>query len=457
MKLKNGNFSRKLVILISVFLLAMNGFLGTALMYQSKADLSKQMQERMLDILKSAGALLDGDVLANLKAEDRDTEPYKEVVSILRAFQENFNLSYIYGIRAMNDGTFTFTIDPDPENPGDFGETVKYTDALYAASKGIPSFDKVPYQDRWGRFYSAYNPVFDSKGNVGGIIAVDINADWYESQLWQHLYTTLIISAISLIAGGTIVFLLMDRLRKRLNCLNQEMVHLTDDVEELAEILCLASARNMPKKSRYDISAASSSDVGFEVLGRRLNFVRKELQRYINDAHTAAYTDMLTGIGNRNAYIDMTKSLDAEISASTAENPADFSVAIFDINGLKQINDSLGHEYGDFVITSVSEILKESVHSKKIYRIGGDEFVVILEHSTDNDISKIFRDIEQKIEQKNSCRKEKEPEIAVSKGFSTYQFGKDADLRDIFHRADNAMYADKADYYSHHADRRRKN
>ena len=89
----------------------------------------------------------------------------------------------------------------------------------------------------------------------------------------------------------------------------------------------------------------------FEVLGKRLNFVRKELQRYINDAHTAAYTDMLTGIGNRNAYIDMTKSLDAEISASTAENPADFSVAIFDINGLKQINDSLGHEYGDFVIT----------------------------------------------------------------------------------------------------------
>lgn len=456
MKLKNGNFSRKIVILISIFLLAMNGFLGTVLMYQSKEDLNQQMQERMLDILQSAGAMLDGDVLAKLQAEDKDTEDYKKVVSVLRAFQENFNLNYIYGIRAMADGTFTFTIDPDPDSPGAFGEKINYTDALYAASQGTPSFDKVPYQDRWGRFYSAYNPVFDSNGNVGGIIAVDISADWYESQFRQHLYTTLIISAFSLLAGGAIVFLLMNRLRKRLNSLNQEMVHLTDDVEELAEILCLASTRNMPKKSRTPISAVSSGDVGFEVLGKRLNFVRKELQRYINDAHTAAYTDMLTGIGNRNAYIDMTKILDAEISASTAEKTADFSLAIFDINGLKQINDNLGHEYGDFVITAVSEILKETVQNKNVFRIGGDEFVAIFYHSTDSDINRIFNVIEQKIEQKNAGRKDKEPEIAVSKGFSTYQFGKDADLRDIFRRADNAMYADKADYYSHHADRRRR-
>ena len=160
MKLKNGNFSRKIVILISIFLLAMNGFLGTVLMYQSKEDLNQQMQERMLDILQSAGAMLDGDVLAKLQAEDKDTEDYKKVVSVLRAFQENFNLNYIYGIRAMDDGTFTFTIDPDPDSPGAFGEKINYTDALYAASQGTPSFDKVPYQDRWGRFYSAYNPVF---------------------------------------------------------------------------------------------------------------------------------------------------------------------------------------------------------------------------------------------------------------------------------------------------------
>lgn len=456
MKLKNGNFSRKIVILISIFLLAMNGFLGTVLMYQSKEDLNQQMQERMLDILQSAGAMLDGDVLAKLQAEDKDTEDYKKVVSVLRAFQENFNLNYIYGIRAMDDGTFTFTIDPDPDSPGAFGEKINYTDALYAASQGTPSFDKVPYQDRWGRFYSAYNPVFDSNGNVGGIIAVDISADWYESQFRQHLYTTLIISAFSLLAGGAIVFLLMNRLRKRLNSLNQEMVHLTDDVEELAEILCLASTRNMPKKSRTPISAVSSGDVGFEVLGKRLNFVRKELQRYINDAHTAAYTDMLTGIGNRNAYIDMTKILDAEISASTAEKTADFSLAIFDINGLKQINDNLGHEYGDFVITAVSEVLKETVQNKNVFRIGGDEFVAIFYHSTDSDIKRIFNVIEQKIEQKNAGRKDKEPEIAVSKGASRFQFGKDADLRDIFRRADNEMYADKADYYSHHADRRRR-
>ena len=182
MKAKSS-FSRLSVLVISILLLVVNGALGTILIIQSRNDLRHQMQSRMFDILNSAAALLDGDVLERLQKEDADTPEYQYSLGILRAFQDNFNLDYIYGIRDMGNKQFTFTIDPAPDDPGEFGEPIVYTDALYSASLGVAAFDDVPYEDKWGRFYSAYVPVFNSKGKVGGIIAVDAEANWYEKRL----------------------------------------------------------------------------------------------------------------------------------------------------------------------------------------------------------------------------------------------------------------------------------
>ena len=74
------------------------------------------------------------------------------------------------------NGNFSFSVDPAPDDPGEFGAPVVYTEALYKASLGIPSVDEVAYTDAWGRFYSAYSPVFNSNGKVAGIVATDFSA-----------------------------------------------------------------------------------------------------------------------------------------------------------------------------------------------------------------------------------------------------------------------------------------
>lgn len=238
-----ASFSKLSVLVISILLLVVNGALGTILILQSRNDLRQQMQGRMLDILNSAASLLDGDVLEKLQKEDEDTPEYQYSLGILRAFQDNFKLDYIYGIRDMGNKQFSFTIDPAPVDPGEFGEPIVYTDALYSASLGIAAFDKEPYEDKWGRFYSAYVPVFNSKGKVGGIIAVDADADWYEKRLREHIITVLIICIVSLLAGGIIVFLVISKLHRRLSFINIEMNLLTEEVDELAHALKIASGR----------------------------------------------------------------------------------------------------------------------------------------------------------------------------------------------------------------------
>ena len=93
------------------------------------------------------------------------------------------------------------------------------------------------YQDSWGRFYSAYSPVFDSNGKVAGIVAVDFGADWYDNQMSKQIMTTLIICLAALTFGTLAVLLIAARSRKRFGKLYKEVNNLSDGIATLASEL----------------------------------------------------------------------------------------------------------------------------------------------------------------------------------------------------------------------------
>ncbi|MGO0806995.1 GGDEF domain-containing protein, partial [Clostridioides difficile] len=95
-----------------------------------------------------------------------------------------------------------------------------------------------------------------------------------------------------------------------------------------------------------------------------------------NKLNYMSYYDFLTGAYNRNKYI---KYIDNFQKGKVKS----IGVVFVDINGLKDINDNFGHANGDSAIVSACVIIKKYFHSYNVYRIGGDEFVVLCE-----DISK---------------------------------------------------------------------
>lgn len=199
----------QLIVLVAI-LFAVNAFLSFMLARQAEQGLTEQIQVRMMDIADSAAALLDGDSLASLTAEDVETPAYKQAQKTLRAFQENAELSYIYCVRKTGDGSFEFTVDPDESSTAaGFGEAVKYTDALGRAGDGDPSISLEAYDDRWGRFYSAYCPVLDSGGNVAGIVCVDLSATWFEEHTAAFNRLAIINLAVSLVMALLAAFLVV--------------------------------------------------------------------------------------------------------------------------------------------------------------------------------------------------------------------------------------------------------
>lgn len=178
--------------------------------YRARISIRRAIQQRMLDIANCASGSLDGDALGALTADDVGSDSYNDIYNSLAVFRDNVELEYIYSIKEEADGQFVFTMDLDQETPAAFGDSVKYTDALAKAGDGTTAVDEVPYSDKWGEFYSAYSPVFDSKGNVAGIIAVDFSADWFDGQLSSQMRSTVIsygiILLIAILVAAALLF-----------------------------------------------------------------------------------------------------------------------------------------------------------------------------------------------------------------------------------------------------------
>ncbi len=108
----------KAILLVSVFMVTTYVALGAVLIRQTRSATKTQINERMLDIVNTAAAMLDGDVIDRLTAEDKGTPEYEAVLNTLIRFRDNINLDYIYYVRQTGHKTFTFGIDTDPVAPG---------------------------------------------------------------------------------------------------------------------------------------------------------------------------------------------------------------------------------------------------------------------------------------------------------------------------------------------------
>ena len=161
----------------------------------------------------------------------------------------------------------------------------------------------------------------------------------------------------------------------------------------------------------------------------------KEKSQELATTKELAYQDQLTGIRNKHAYVEREESIDLLLRDKSS---GDLCLFIFDLNDLKLINDTFGHEKGDEYIIKSVKIIKQVFKNQIIYRIGGDEFATFVDGDDFNNRYYLLETFNKIVE---SNIGKNEPIIAV--GFADYVPEKDNSLRSIFTRADERMYARK--------------
>ena len=419
----------KYLVLMIIFLLVVNITLGYLLVRQAKKSIITLMQTRMLDISNTAAAMIDGDVLKTVTPADQGTEGYETIMRTLTYFQDNIDLKYIYCIRDEGDGTFTFGLDPTVEDPGEFGSPIVYTEALGKAGKGTASADNEYYEDSWGKFYSAYSPVFDSDGKVAGIIAVDFSAEWYDNQLATLTKTTLIVAFLSLLLGAAIVITIVSRNEQKIGSIHSQL-------NELSTTL-MQEMKNDPEDAEADLKEPdqNAEPVSIESLGAHIQSMQTELKTQIAQVHGHAYQDGLTGVKSKQSYLEMEKALNDKMAKGVLP---DFGIVVCDVNGLKRINDTLGHKAGDEYIRSACRMICDIFGHSPVYRIGGDEFVVILTGRDYENRKMLMHELHRR-----SAAHIESADAVVSGGLGDYVPDLDRNVHEVFERADSAMYEEK--------------
>lgn len=170
-------------------------------------------------------------------------------------------------------------------------------------------------------------------------------------------------------------------------------------------------------------------------------------EKVANEMKTLANTDALTGVRNKSAYDKEAESLDKKIKARKAPK---FAIAMVDLNYLKLINDDYGHNKGDFALVKLSNILKDVFTHSTIFRVGGDEFVVLLKDEDYENLTNLVDAFNKRIDDlaKNKYLLPAE-KVSAAIGYSKFNLFKDKSVNDVFKRADEAMYERKRYMKSH--------
>ncbi len=293
MKKHQRTITAQSVIFISALLIIINVSLGSLLLSRSKMLMKTLINQRMLDISNTSADMIDGDYLSSVREEDIGSIEYMKIFNTLKVFQDNIELKYIYTVRAEENGSFTFTVDPAEEDPGEYGQTIVITEALKKAGAGVSAVDDEPYEDEWGIFYSAYSPVFTSDGRVAGIVCVDFDAAWYEQQISDYAVTVLLFSLMSLLVGASVVFLFTSSIRKKLSQVEKELTELEKDVDTLMNEFGDGAFSSVSSES---VSSEKSSDE-IILLASKVRNMRIAFRSRLDESHAQA-NRMITALSS---------------------------------------------------------------------------------------------------------------------------------------------------------------
>ena len=158
----------------------------------------------------------------------------------------------------------------------------------------------------------------------------------------------------------------------------------------------------------------------------------KQQRKELGETRELAFTDSLTKVKSIIAYMEKEKEIDDRINDGTL---SDIAVAVFDLNGLKRINDTMGHEMGNQYIIDASRVICNHFKHSPVYRVGGDEFVAILEGEDFENRTEIVSAFDKLMDENL-----KNDKLVVSLGMADYIPEKDQSFRPIFERADIQMY-----------------
>ena len=239
---------------------------------------------------------------------------------------------------------------------------------------------------------------------------------------WQKLILNILIVAIEVLAVASVFVMLYTRR------ITKPLVQLTEAAEKV-------------DRGNYVFALEYNKD---DELGRLTNTFKRlanNMKDHIRDLNKQVYVDPLTHVKNKGAFSDAIEELQVQMNSSQGKRA--FAIGVFDCDDLKLINDKYGHDKGDAYLKAASGLICRVFQHSPVYRIGGDEFSVVLRNEDYNNRDVLVRQFERDGAEVNAATEQPWEQVHVSMGLSVYDPQNDRAVIDVVRRADKLMYENK--------------
>ena len=378
-----------------------------------------------------------------LYSEIEKSEDFKALKSELTEIQDVNEVDCVYLTYVdVPTEAFIYLVDAAPEDacpPGCF-------DPVYDMNKDVLTDPKVgfpPYvtnTEEYGWLVTAAVPVYDKDGNVVCYAATDISMN--EIKAYERQAMALII-LLELAIAFVIACLVI-------RAINRSIIKPINELTNAADGFYREESTHHSSFSSLDIKTGDEIE--------SLSESMKQMERDINDniANILTLTDeldesrveaiqltelakkdALTGVRNKLAYDEETRKLEKDLKNGETK----IGFAVFDLDDLKKINDTYGHEKGDAAIRLLAETICRVYAHSPVFRIGGDEFVAVLKGGDYERAEELREEFENTLA---GLRKDTALDpwerISASEGLALYDGRRDRSISDLFRHADNDMY-----------------
>ena len=232
---------------------------------------------------------------------------------------------------------------------------------------------------------------------------------------YEILFAVLILSALFTFIAIVVVKKIVDPLKK-----------LTDASVKLSN-------------GNYDVEIADSNTYEIKMLSTAFKDMAMHLREREWLLRMSANRDSLTGLRNTTSYTAWMEEFNKEIENKNV----DFAVVMLDINDLKETNDRYGHSAGDEHIVIAAKLISDTFKRSPVFRIGGDEFLVVLQNRDLQDYKSLFEQFNIRCSNTFLEKESVKIPIRIASGFARFDPSKDSQFTDVFKRADDAMYENK--------------
>lgn len=201
----------------------------------------------------------------------------------------------------------------------------------------------------------------------------------------------------------------------------------------------ITDAAGKLSKGDYNVQIPESSTYEIRLLSRAFENMTAQLRQREELLQMSANYDSLTGLRNTTAYAAWVEKFERE---TMGKNPS-FGVVMLDLNGLKKTNDRYGHDVGNELIVTAGRIIADTFKRSPVFRVGGDEFLVVLQSKDLENRKDLFGQFEEKCRAVFVEKDGAKIPVSIAWGCAVFDSEKDLLFADVFKRADEAMYKNK--------------